>query len=110
MTVDPNRCPACKRDTVRVESHRGLECRSCGNVFRKPLAGRRGSIRLACLDCDREDQIGIDTMPEGWTEIMRDKRSWWTHVGCCPLCREQYEHDWGPSPVKQQNLFDAVTT
>lgn len=72
-----------------------------------------GSIRLACICCDRQDFDGItaeelqQAVRNGWLDIQRvqsDDEShqtyadsaqapaghsifaWWTHLGCCPAC------------------------
>lgn len=64
------------------------------------------NIRLACRDCDREDQDLISAAGlrrakgDGWTSIekvrtyrqsLRESKSsplteWWTHLGYCPEC------------------------
>lgn len=50
-------------------------------------------IRLACMNCDREDCDGIDRLGEavGWRDIdevisIQETSEWWTHLGWCPEC------------------------
>lgn len=65
----------------------------------------RKMIRLACIQCDRDDFDGVYKLPKDWesvTEVqsLRDSRSqtdsegrilspleWYTHVGTCPDCQ-----------------------
>jgi hypothetical protein len=74
------------------------------------------TIRLACLDCDRQDKDKITAeqleqcKAEGWTDIAKtqsyeqscrtydnpadapegyDVTAWYTHLGVCPDCQEE---------------------
>ena len=67
-----------------------------------------GRIRLACLNCDRQDCDGVAELPPGWQdmggvqsyeesirEIDPNDRdgsvfAWYTHLGLCPDCQRQY--------------------
>lgn len=53
-----------------------------------------GQIRLACIDCDREDFDGIDEIPENWSyvdAVDAGECEWWTHLGWCPDCIIEHE-------------------
>ncbi len=54
-------------------------------------------IRLACMNCDREDFDGTGTVQDaldaGWEAVDEADVSiaayggaWWTHLGWCPSC------------------------
>ena len=63
-----------------------------------------GTIRLACLFCDRDEMDGVDEVPADWMDVDQvqsyesamaeaepddaDASVWWTHVGVCPDCQE----------------------
>jgi hypothetical protein len=63
-----------------------------------------GTIRLACLLCDRDDGDGLECLPTDWMDIdevqsyedavevsadLGDRSlDWWTHLGVCPACQE----------------------
>lgn len=65
-----------------------------------------GKIRLACLNCDREDFDGVDEIPSDWFEVhvvqayaksVREALptnpkvsvfDWYTHLGVCPECHQ----------------------
>lgn len=57
-------------------------------------------IRLACMECDREDYDGASlqqAVDDGWqdigeAEILYDS-SWWTHLGYCPECQDCVEQE-----------------
>ena len=64
-----------------------------------------GRIRLACLNCDREDFDGVDVLSDDWQDIDEfqsydesrreiswddpagDVTAWYTHLGVCPDCQ-----------------------
>lgn len=61
-----------------------------------------GSIRLACMFCDRTDFDGVDEIPTNWFsvdesracgELLRETgfidnpSGWYTHLGVCPECQ-----------------------
>ena len=59
-------------------------------------------ISLACLFCDREDYDDIDEqilasltewedVAEADISLAQDAGAWWTHLGCCPDCKEKRE-------------------
>ena len=66
-------------------------------------------IRLACVDCDRDDCDGVAEIPAGWVDVSEVSSlaealttyeegdgeppegysvlDWYTHLGWCPDCR-----------------------
>jgi hypothetical protein len=72
-----------------------------------------GRIRLACMNCDRDDCDGItpaqlaQAIQSGWVDVTeeqsyersleevpldspdRSAMEWWTHLGWCPDCGER---------------------
>jgi hypothetical protein len=69
-----------------------------------------GKIRLACMNCDRNDFDGIteqqlaEAIEHGWQDVTEEQSyensikerpsgddrmlDWWTHLGWCPDCGE----------------------
>lgn len=94
-------CKCKKKQLPREALGTGIiECRRCNAVLYEPPK-RVGSFRLCCRECDREDCIGLDAIPAGWTDVLRDKESWYTHTARCTECSKNL-------PVKQRELFAAV--
>lgn len=69
---------------------------------RKPVR----CIRLACVECDRDDMDGItpkeleQAKANGWTDITEEQSYeqsiaedgtsiWWTHLANCPECQPE---------------------
>lgn len=106
QSLRPDRCPACKRDTVRIREERGIVCRTCAFIFEPPR--EPGPIRLACNGCEREDYNGVFALPDEWREITeeRDDDCWFNFVGTCPTCavRDDEERAMYSKPV-QCELF-----
>ncbi len=84
------------------------------------MARQRICIRLACIQCDREDFDHITSqqlrqaIKNGWKEVERVQSyqqacrtyentsqepagfsvfEWWTHLGCCPECAKEVGED-----------------
>lgn len=57
-------------------------------------------LRLACMNCDREDYDGASlqqAVDDGWQDIgeveVLHQSTWWTHLGYCPNCQDYVEQE-----------------
>ncbi len=70
---------------------RGIGLSAIRKIAAEAKANVKAEIRLACMECDREDFDGISELPADWYAIdecgpLDETSRWWTHVGWCPDC------------------------